>query len=78
MAGYLKVFGLLQLLLPVAFASPLSSNFGISFENENQDTALLKLDYATYRGVYNSSTDVSFCSLDELNKVHTYYQTPIC
>jgi hypothetical protein len=48
-------------LLLCSLVSALSNaaDLGITFENDSQDSALLKLDYGTYRGVYNATTDVS-------------------
>jgi hypothetical protein len=62
MAKFLATVGLL--LSPLAAALSQSAGLGIYFENGDQDTALLKLDYATYRATYNSTYDVSltYCS----------------
>lgn len=51
-------FMLSLLLCCIVAAVPTAADLGVSFENE-QDTALLKLDYGTYRGIYNASSDVS-------------------
>jgi hypothetical protein len=57
MAQFLKFAGLA--LLPLATALPSSAQLGVYFEAGNQDEPLLKLDYGTYRGKYNSTSDVS-------------------
>jgi hypothetical protein len=36
---------------------------GVHFENNNPESPLLKLDYATYRGRYLNETDVSYALL---------------
>ncbi|KAF2423187.1 alpha/beta-hydrolase [Tothia fuscella] len=55
MVGFLKHL-LFYPLVSAALSS--ATGLGIHFENENQESALLKLDYATYRGVYNATNDV--------------------
>jgi hypothetical protein len=60
----IKFLAFVNLLLsPLTAAFSDSAGLGVYFENENQDTALLKLDYATYRATYNSTYDVSFKAL---------------
>jgi len=55
------LFGLLCCSLVTAL--PSSTGLGVYFENGNEETALLKLDYGTYRAIYNATSDVSsrFC-----------------
>jgi hypothetical protein len=54
MAKALMLLGLL--LSPLVVAA--NSGLGVYFENGNEDVALLKLDYATYRATYNATYDV--------------------
>jgi hypothetical protein len=61
MAYFLAIVSLF--LSPFAAAILDSAALGIYFENGNQDTALLKLDYATYKATYNSTYDVSLVLL---------------
>jgi hypothetical protein len=59
-------------LLPLATALPSSAELGISFESGNEDAPLLKLDYGTYRGNYNSTAGVSVsCGLPTSKRVLT-------
>ena len=58
MIEYMKILRLQSLLFCSVLALADKTELGVSFENDRQETALLKLDYATYRGYYNSSSDV--------------------
>jgi hypothetical protein len=47
-------------LCALVTAVPTSTRvLGINFDSTGRDTPLLKLNYATYKGVYNNATDVS-------------------
>ena len=52
--------GTLSLILcSLTAAAPTSTTvLGITFDGKGQETPLLKLEYATYKGIYNNATDV--------------------
>jgi hypothetical protein len=58
MARFLK-FAALGLLPLATTALPSNAELGVYFEAGSEDAPLLKLDYGTYRGIYNSTSDVS-------------------
>lgn len=64
------------LFQPLVCAVTAGESLGIHFDNGNQDAPLLKLDYATYRAVYNETFDVSDRSFNfnkfEADALQTY------